>query len=410
MSILIQNIRAVDTATDAVTDIFISGNKISEIGKNLNVKADTIIDGSGLVAMPGLFDMHVHFRDPGFEYKETVKTGCCAALYGGVTGVACMPNTKPVCDSPEILKHILDEAKGTGIKVYPYASVTKGMNGEELNDFDLMKKNGAVAVSDDGRPVENAEMMKRALISAEENNMLIASHCEDLKIVNGGIMNKGEISEKLGVKGIDRLSENLITIREILLAEETNTNIHICHISTKECVDAVRFAKSKGVCVTCETAPHYFILTDEKLLSRDADYRMNPPLRTESDRKAVLEGVIDGTIDAIVTDHAPHSVEDKKDFEKAPNGVVGLETSLAASLTALYHTGKCSLNKIVSLMSANPRKLLGIDPVHITPGSVADITIVDLNEEWTVDPAKLHSKSHNTVFKGMTFKGKVKKR
>lgn len=407
-SILIRNARVIDAENDFISDIFIQNGKISEMGKNLKINADNLIDADNLVAMPGLFDMHVHFREPGFEHKETVKTGCMAAIYGGVTGVVCMPNTNPCADSPEIIEYILKEAEDTGVSVYPAVCITKGMEGEELTDFAQLKAKGAIAVSDDGKPVENHELMRNALIKAYANDIPVISHCEDLKIINGGIINKGKISEKLGVKGMDRLSENMITIREILLAYETGTRIHIAHVSTKESVAAIRFAKSLGVKVTCETAPHYFLLTDKKLLSRDADFRMNPPLREEDDVKAILKGIQDGTIDAVVTDHAPHTSEEKQDFETAPNGVVGLETSLAAALTGLYHSGKCSLNKIAELMSAAPRKILGLEPVHIAPGNRADITFADINENWKVEPEKLHSKSRNTVFKGMTLKGKVK--
>lgn len=407
-SILIKNARVIDVKTDVVSDVFVENGKIKDMGKNLDENADIVVNADGLVLMPSLFDMHVHFRQPGFEHKETIKTGCRAAIYGGVTGVATMPNTKPATDSEDIIKFILDESEDTGVTIYPVACITKQMKGEELTDFASLKKSGAVAVSDDGRPVENSEMMRNALKKAYANDMLIISHCEDLKIIDGGIMNKGKISEQLGVKGMDRLSENLITIREMLLAYETDTRIHIAHVSTKESVDAIRFAKEKGVKVTCETAPHYFMLTDEKLLAQDADFRMNPPLREKDDISAIIEGIKDGTIDAIVTDHAPHAKEEKADFKTAPNGVVGLETSLAATLTALYHTGIVSLNKIVELMSSNPRKLLAIEPNYVAPGNKADFILVDTNEEWVVNPEKLHSKSHNTVFKQMKLKGKVK--
>jgi dihydroorotase len=234
----------------------------------------------------------------------------------------------------------------------------------------------------------------------------VISHCEDLSIINGGIMNKGEISEKLGVKGMDRASEDMITAREIILAESVDARIHIAHVSTKGSTEIIRQSKKAGVKVTCETCPHYFLLTDEKLLARDADFRMNPPLRTAEDTEAIIEGIVDGTIDCIVTDHAPHAAEEKADFEKAPNGVVGLETSFAATLTGLYHTGKVSLNKIVQLMSVNPRKLLGLEYISIKPNETADLVIADLNKEWTVEPQMLHSKSKNTVFKGMKLKGK----
>lgn len=407
-SILIKNIRAVDSEKDLITDVFIRDGVIAGVG-NINdadLCPDTIIDGEDLVLMPSLFDMHVHLRDPGFTHKEDVLTGCAAALAGGVTGVLAMPNTSPPCDNPETIRYIIEKAQGTGVDVYPVGCITGGMSGNGLNDYDALKAAGCICISDDGRPVENAEMMRKALELSKENGLLVASHCEDLSIISGGIMNKGEMSEKLGVKGMDRASEDYITAREIILASSADARIHICHVSTEGSTDIIRFAKSKGVKVTCETAPHYFMLTDKLLENRDADYRMNPPLRTDRDVRAIIEGIKDGTIDCIITDHAPHAAAEKADFEKAPNGVVGLETSLAAALTALYHTGEVSLNKIVELMCVNPRKILGLDIPAIEPGKSADLVIADINKKWTVDPEKLHSKSHNTVFKGMTLTGK----
>ncbi|MDE5620092.1 MAG: dihydroorotase [Ruminococcus sp.] len=405
-SILIKNIRAVDTKIDMVTDVFIDNGKISAVGKNLNFQADRIIDGTELVLMPSLFDMHVHLRDPGFTHKEDVLTGCNSALAGGVTGVLAMPNTKPPCDNPETIRYIIDKAKDTGVEVYPVGCITNGMNGGGLCDYEALKNAGCICISDDGRPVENAEYMRQALELSNKNGLLVASHCEDLSIINGGIMNKGETSEKLGVKGMDRASEDYITAREIILASSVNARIHICHVSTEGSAAIIRFAKSRGIKVTCETAPHYFLLTDELLEKRDADYRMNPPLRTSEDVRAIIEGIKDGTIDCIITDHAPHSSEEKADFEKAPNGVVGLETSLGATLTALYHTGEITLQKVIKLMCVNPRKILGLEVPEISDGKTADLIIADINRKWTVEPDKLHSKSHNTVFKGMTLTGK----
>lgn len=406
-SILIKNIRAVDTETDKVTDVLVSDGKIAEIAENITASADTVIDGNGLVLMPSLFDMHVHFRDPGFTHKEDILTGCGAALAGGVTGVLAMPNTKPPCDDPEVIRYIINKAEGTGVEVYPVGCITGGMSGNGLCDYEALKEAGCICISDDGRPVENAELMRQALEKSKENGLLVASHCEDLNIINGGIINKGETSAKLGVKGMDRASEDYITAREMILASSVNARIHICHVSTDGSTAMIRFAKSRGVKVTCETAPHYFMLTDKLLEKRDADYRMNPPLRTPEDVKAIIEGIKDGTIDCIITDHAPHAANEKADFEKAPNGVVGLETSLAATLTALYHTGEVTLKKVIELMCVNPRRILGLDVPSITVGSTADLVIADLDREWTVEPEKLHSKSHNTVFKGMTLKGKA---
>ncbi len=405
-SILIRNIRAVDTALDTVTDVLIRDGVIAKLGNGITESTEQVIDGTGLVLMPSLFDMHVHFRDPGQTHKEDILTGCAAALAGGVTGVLAMPNTKPPCDSPETIRYIIDKAEGTGVEVYPVGCITNGMSGNGLCDYEALRAAGCICISDDGRPVENAEMMRKALEMSKDNGLLVASHCEDLSIINGGIINKGETSAKLGVKGMDRASEDYITAREMILAASVGAHIHICHVSTEGSAAMIRFAKSRGVNVTCETAPHYFMLTDKLLEKRDADYRMNPPLRTPGDVRAIIDAVKDGTIDCIITDHAPHAAEEKADFEKAPNGVVGLETSLAATLTALYHTGEIDLHKVVELMCVNPRKILGLEVPEIKVGSTADLVIADIGRKWTVEPEKLHSKSHNTVFKGMELTGK----
>jgi len=405
-SILIKNIRAVDVGFDKICDIFIGEGKIIEIADEIKTTADTVIDGSGLVAIPSLFDMHVHFRDPGYTYKEDILTGAKSALAGGFTGVACMPNTNPVIDSAETVEYIIDKAKDTGVNVYPVGCITKGMMGEELCDYNMLKEAGVVAVSDDGRPVRNAEIMRQALEKSNKNKLLVISHCEDMDIIGKGIVHKGFISEQLGVEGMDRASEDSITAREIALANAVKSRVHIAHVSTEGSVDFIKSAKEMGVKVSCETCPHYFMLTHKKLLSKDADYRMNPPLREERDREAVYTGIIDGTIDCIVTDHAPHSKEDKSDFMNAPNGVVGLETSLSATLTAFYHTGMLKLDRIIELMSVNPRRLLGLPLEKIKEGNIANIAIVNLDREWTVEPEKLVSKSKNTAFKGMKLKGK----
>lgn len=401
-SILFKNVRIVDADKDTVGDVLVKDGIIAEVG-NIDEPADRVLEGNGkLVVMPSLFDMHVHFRDPGFTHKEDVLTGCAAALAGGVSGVVCMPNTKPPTDSKETVDYIVQKAAPTGVSVYPAGCVTKGMLGKELYDHSSI---GVKIISDDGRPVENAELLRQAMIESNKNGILIASHCEDLSIINGGIVNDGDVSAELGLKGMNRASEDSITAREIALAMSTDSRIHICHVSTEGSLDFIREAKARGVKVTCETCPHYFMYTDEKIRLLDADYRMNPPLRTEADRAAVEKAVLDGTIDCIVTDHAPHTAEEKSDFAKAPNGVVGLETSLAAMLTHFYHTGKLSLKRISEMMSADPRKLLGLPVTKIEKGAKADLILVDTDREWVVDPEKLHSKSHNTVFKGEKFKG-----
>lgn len=407
-NIIIKNISVVDEKFNIHDryDIYISDGRIKCVGSAPEDSTALVVDGTGLTAFPSFFDMHVHFRDPGFTHKEDIITGASAAAAGGVTGVLCMPNTNPPVDSEETIKYINEKAAQTGIDIYQAACITSGMKGEKLADFQMYSELGIRAVSDDGKPVKNAELLRQALIESDKRNILLTSHCEDMNIIGKGIMNQGAVSEMLGVPGMDRSSEDSITAREIAIAGATGTHVHIAHVSTEGSIGFIRDAKKRGLKVTCETCPHYFIFTDEKLTARDADFRMNPPLREKRDVEAVTQAVIDGTIDCIVTDHAPHAANEKADFEKAPNGVVGLETSFAATVTYLYHTGKITLKKISELMSENPRRLLGLEPVYIREGYTADICIADLNKEWKVEPDKLHSKSHNTLFKGMTLKGK----
>ncbi len=410
MRILLKNGYAVDSRNrlEGKKDLLISGRLIEDISDRIDCEADKVIDCTGLAVLPGLCDMHVHFRDPGQTHKEDLLTGAEAAAAGGVTAAVCMPNTSPVCDNPETIRYIVEKAKSAKIKIYPVGCITKGLRGEELCDFEELRKAGAVAVSDDGRPVRNARLMGEGMLKAHYAGLRVISHCEDLDIVSGGIINAGKIARQLGVKGISRSSENVVTARELQLANDLEMPIHIAHVSTKEVVTLLRNAVKHGILVTSETAPHYFTLTEDKLLDRDADYRMNPPLRCLEDVKAITEAIVDGTIDCIVTDHAPHTAQEKADFLTAPNGVVGLETSLAVTLTQLYHTGRIGLMKIVKMMCETPRRLLGIEGGSLEPGSPADLAVVDLNREWTVLPEQLHSKSKNTCFKGMTLKGKVK--
>ena len=412
---LIANARILDPSceppVDFIGDILIEGDRIIKVGSNLAqtkiAQGAQHIDASGLCAAPGFLDIHVHLRDPGFTHKEDIITGCKAAAAGGVTGVCCMPNTKPVTDSEEVLSYILDKAKDADARVYPIASITKGMLGQELNDIAALHACGAVAVSDDGRPVENGGMMLKALKEAYKAGVPVISHCEDLTIIDGGIINEGRISKELGVKGMDRASEDSITAREIVLAESSDTAIHIAHVSTKGSVQLIREAKARGVKVTCETAPHYMMMTDELLLSYNVNFRMNPPLREQEDCEAIVEGVLDGTIDAIVTDHAPHAAEEKANFLKAPNGIVGLETSFAAACTVLVHQCGMSLLDLVKLMSTNPANLLRLPGGTLREGSLADIVLFDPDRSWTVDAEKLHSKSKNTPFDGLELTGRV---
>lgn len=410
MELLLKNGYVVDAANDfeGVADILVNKGKIVRCAPDIDEKADKIVDCTGKTVIPGICDMHVHLRDPGQTHKEDILTGCEAAAAGGVTAVACMPNTTPPIDNTETVMYVINKARGAKAKVYPVGCITKGLKGEELCDFEELRKAGCVAVSDDGKPVRNARTMARAMVKAHYAGLRVISHCEDPEIIAGGIMNSGEISKELGVPGMHRMSEDTQTAREIVMAGDLEMPIHIAHVSTSTSMLLVRLGARYGAMVTSETCPHYFTLTDEKLRLRDADYRMNPPLRTEDDVAAITEAVCDGTIDCIVTDHAPHSAEEKADFEKAPNGVVGLETSLAATLTALYHSGKITMKRIVRLMCVNPRKILNIPGGSFGEGEPADITIFDPDEEWVVEPEKLRSKSHNTCFKGMKFKGRVK--
>ena len=408
MTLLLKNPRVIDPSQDLdkVCDILIEDNRIKSIGTFDS--ADKVIDCRGYIAAPGLVDMHVHLRDPGQTHQEDIITGCNAAAAGGVTSLLAMPNTNPVTDNKDTIKYILDKSKNAKAKVYVAASITKGLKSQEATDLQEVKNAGAIALSDDGRPVENSQMLKDAMINAPKLGMSVVAHCEALFLADGGIINQGEVSEKLRVKGIPAAAEDCGTLREITFADVLDVPVHICHVSTDTSVKLVRDAKARGVKVTCETAPHYFTFTEEELLKRDADFRMNPPLRTAKDRQAIIEGLIDGTIDAIATDHAPHTVEEKSDFEKSPNGSIGMETSLSASITALVKTGKLTINQLIAKMSTNPAKILNIEAGTLKDNAMADIVIFDINESYTVDADKLHGKSKNTPFKNRTLFGKVK--
>ena len=409
MSFVIKNATVVSPADGCSgrMDIKIENGKIAAVGENPS--GDTEINAEGLSAIPGLVDMHVHLRDPGQTAKEDIFTGCCAAAAGGVTSLLAMPNTNPTIDCGEVVRYVREKAKDAKARVYVAASITKGLQSKEPTDLAELKEAGAVGLSDDGRPVVNTAFLRSAMKRAPQYGMTVVAHCEDLFLAEGGKINEGEISAQLGVKGIPAAAEDCGTAREIALAAAEDVPIHICHVSTATSVALIRDAKRRGVKVTAETAPHYFSLTEKELLRRDADYRMNPPLRTEKDVQAIIEGLRDGTLDAIATDHAPHTPAEKADFEEAPNGSVGMESSLAVGITYLVKTGILTFDELVEKMSVNPARILGIDAGTLRVGANADIALVDLNEEWTVDPDKLHGKSKNTPFKGMTLTGKVKK-
>ena len=408
--LLIKNATVVSPA-DGINeqlDILVSDGVIAKLGKDLSADCTTI-DADGLYAVPGLVDMHVHLRDPGQTHKEDIITGCNAAAAGGVTSLLAMPNTNPTTDNAETVKYILDKAKNACANVYVAASITKELKSLEPTDLEEVKAAGAIALTDDGRPVENTKFLSHAMEKAARLNMRVVAHCEDLYLADSGKINEGEVSQKIGVKGIPASAEDCGTAREIALAAALDVPVHICHVSTKTSVALIRDAKSRGVKVTAETAPHYFSLTEKELLRGDADYRMNPPLRTKADAEEIITGLLDGTLDAIATDHAPHTPEEKADFIKAPNGSIGMETSLAVGITYLVKTGILSFEQLIEKMSVNPAKILGINAGTLSVGAPADIALVNLDEVWTVDVEKLHGKSKNTPFKGKTLCGKVKK-
>lgn len=407
MRLLIQNARIIDPSQnlDQVGDLLLEEGRIAQIGRGISQEGAQVIDARGLVAAPGLVDMHVHLRDPGLTYKEDLYSGCRAAAAGGVTSLLAMPNTKPAMDSPETVRDLLTRAQTAGAAVYTAACVTKDLGGEELTDLKALKEAGAIALSDDGRPVVNTRRLLEALEQAPALGLVVTAHCEDLYLAAGGLMNEGEVSRRLGVPGIPAAAEDCGTAREIAAAASIGAPIHICHVSTKGSVELIRDAKARGVRVTAETCPHYLLLTDKALESKDADYRMNPPLRGEEDRLALIQALKDGTIDAISTDHAPHSPEEKGDFLKAPNGSIGMETSLAATLTALK--GVLTLPEILAKMSWNPARILNIPAGTLRTGANADVVLFDPEKKWVVDPERLHGKSKNTPFKGMTLQGKV---
>lgn len=408
--LLIKNANVVSPA-DKINgryDILVKDGKIAEIGESLATDGE-VINAEGLYAIPGLVDMHVHLRDPGQTHKEDIITGCKAAAAGGVTSVLAMPNTTPATDNAQTVKYILEKAENADAHVYVAASITKDLKSLEPTNLEELKNAGAIALTDDGRPVENTKFLSDAMKNAPKYGMSVVAHCEDLFLADGGKINEGEVSEKLGVKGIPASAEDCGTAREIALSAALDVPVHICHVSTKTSVALIRDAKNRGVKVTAETAPHYFSLTDRELLRGDADFRMNPPLRTIGDMDEIINGLLDGALDAIATDHAPHTPEEKADFVKAPNGSIGMETSLAVGITCLVKRGLLTLDKLVEKMSVNPAKILGINAGTLAVGADADIALVDLDEEWTVDVDKLHGKSKNTPFKGRRLYGKVKK-
>lgn len=413
MKILLKGGTIIDykTKTFEKKDILIENEKIKKIDKKMSENADKVIDCSKLYIIPGMIDIHCHLREPGFEHKETIETGSRSAVAGGFTTICPMPNTKPTPDSAIILQKIIEEAKRVNLcNILPYASVSKGEKGEEIVDFEELRNAGAVAFSDDGMPVVNSKMMREAMIKADKLGTFVASHCEE-KSVSSGAINAGKVAKKLGVEGVLPEAEEIMAAREIVIAETNNVRGHICHISTKTSKDMIRDAKRRGVKITCETCPHYFTFTVDEVLKSGTNAKMNPPLREEKDRQAIIEGLKEGTIDCIITDHAPHS-EDEKDAElsKAPNGIIGFETALPAEIMNLVDAGHIDYLNLVRLTSYTPSKLLHIDNERgtIEVGKKADITIFDPNEEYIYTKEMIVSKSKNSPFIGKKLKGKVK--
>lgn len=403
--------RILDPATniDALGDVYVEGEKITGIYPGgRSTEDEDIIDAAGLLVIPGLIDMHAHLRDPGFEYKEDIYTGSLAAAAGGITTVIAMANTEPVNDSPAVTEYIMGKAKDVGlVRILPVGAATKGQRGKELAEMGLMKAEGIVGISDDGAPIEDAFMLRKVLEYAATFGLRVISHPEDKSLSGSGVMNEGALSTRLGLLGIPKAAEEVMVARDVIVSEFTRIPIHITHISTKESMDIVKRAKGKGLPISCDVTPHHLLLTEQKVSSYDTNAKMYPPLREEIDRAFLIKGIKESIIDVIATDHAPHARDEKDlDFDLAPFGVIGLQTLLPA-IIKLHLENDIDLMKILSCVTINPARILGIEGGTISPGSRADITIVDPNAVWTFTEDMIKSKSKNSPFIGMTFKGKV---
>lgn len=414
LRVLIKGGHVIDpkTNTDGISDILIEDGMITEvdnISDDLEILNGDVINAEGKLVLPGLVDAHCHLRDPGFEYKEDIESGTRSAAAGGFTSVACMPNTNPVADNESVIKYIINKAKQDGVvNVYPIGAISKGQKGEELSEIGELKFAGAVAISDDGKPLKRSSLMKRALEYSSMFDITVISHCEDMDIVDEGVMNEGYWSTIMGLRGIPSAAEEIMVARDLILAEYTKVPIHIAHVSTELSVELIRHAKKRGVKVTCETCPHYFVLTDEACTGFNTYAKVNPPLRTERDVKVVIEGLKDGTIDVIATDHAPHHIDEKNvEFNLAANGIVGFETALPLAITYLVKPGHLTMNQLVEKMCVNPSKILGLNKGTLEVGRSADITILDVEEEFVVDVNKFKSKAKNSPFDGFKLKGSI---
>ena len=414
MKLLISNGHLIDPAAPENTgmSVLIENGKVAAWLRpgEAAPEGTEVFDASGLLVAPGFIDMHVHLREPGQEHKETIASGCSAAVAGGWTSVCPMPNTTPVNDNAAITRYMIEQAERANLaNVFPIGAITKSSDGNELAEMGEMKAAGAVAVSDDGRPVPNAGIMRRAMQYAKDFDLPVIDHCEDKSLSSGGVMHEGKISLLLGLKGMPALAEEIDVVRDILLAKETGAHIHIAHVSTKGAVEAVRRAKNEGINITCEVTPHHFTLTDRSVEGYDTNTKMAPPLRSEEDLQAIIEGIMDGTIDAIATDHAPHHADEKAlEYDKAPFGITGLETALGLAFNELVHKGVIGLERLVALFSANPAKIFRLqDRGTLKVGSVADVTLIDPTHEWLFNAAESRSKSRNTPFDGRQFMGKA---
>ena len=412
MGVLIKNGRVIDPSQslDMIGDVYIQHDRVKEISKRIDAprKGDIVIDASGQIVAPGFVDIHVHLREPGYEHKETIKTGCLAAAAGGFTSIVCMPNTNPINDNASVTEYILLKARTEGIvNVFPIGAISKGEKGEELADIGEMCEAGCVGISDDGMPVTDSGLMRKAMEYVKPFGIPVITHAEDIGLSAGGVMNEGFVSTELGLRGIPSASEEAGVGRDIILCELTGTPLHICHVSTKGSVRLVREAKKRGVKVTAEATPHHFILTDTEVCGYNTNAKMNPPLRTQEDVDAVIEGIADGTIDVIATDHAPHSQDEKNvEFDLAPFGIVGLETALSLSLE-LVEKGIIALDEMIKKLTIVPSEIVGIERGTIVPGSVADLVVFDPGKSRTINPGEFFSKSKNTPFSGWELKGVV---
>jgi len=409
MPILIKNGRVIDPAsqTDRVADVLIGDGKIAGVAPDLEATGAEVFDATGMVVAPGFIDLHVHLREPGFEHAETIESGSRAAAAGGFTSICCMPNTKPVNDSATVTSYIVERARRfAAVNVFPIGAITKGSMGEELAAIGAMKAAGAVAVSDDGKPVMNSRVMRRAMEFARSYGLPVIDHCEDLNLSAGGDMHEGLHSVRWGLRGIPSASEDVMVARDLLLAQLTGARYHVAHISTENAVAMVESARRRGLAVTCEATPHHFSLTDEDMLPYDSNYKMKPPLRSHCDAGAVVNGIVAGTITAIATDHAPHPGSEKmQEFESCPFGIIGLETAVSLALELLVDSGKIGLIRLVELFTTGPEAVIRQGRGTLAPGAPADVTILSTNAPWTYDVNQSFSRSRNSPFHGRAFQG-----